>query len=92
MAKTEAAGRFSPSSSKISVEFVRAPGGGLQHRPQPAVHSPWPAAGGPQPVARGPQPRLPQSTRSWREMISSRPGPTPIAEMRAPLIFSIAST
>src|SRR5690554_1822179 len=31
-------------------------------------------------------------TRSWRTTMASRPGPTPIAEMREPLIASSAST
>lgn len=33
-----------------------------------------------------------QSRRSCRTITASRPGPTPIAEMRAPLIASMAST
>ena len=34
----------------------------------------------------------PQSTRSWRTITASRAGPTPMTEMRVPLIASSAST
>ena len=38
------------------------------------------------------EPEAHQSTRSWRTMTASRDGPTPITEMRVPLIASRAST